>query len=151
MKQYKRIGHCKTFRPHEFVYEKIELSEDFPTDKPDEECFRELLERIEAMAKISYPWLFEQEEKLPNGIAKYSIPGYRMDVMKYPLTPNEVTNDNEQPPEQKPLLQLIQESKTIKELQGWKLLVQVEKDETKKRELLIAYDEMFEKLKGEKV
>jgi hypothetical protein len=58
----KRISHYKTYQPHQFCYEKIELSLEFPLDRPDEECFREILDRIEAMAKIAYPWLYEEKK-----------------------------------------------------------------------------------------
>jgi hypothetical protein len=153
MKQYKRIGHQKTYQAHQFCYEKIELSEDFPIDKPDEECFRELLERIEAMAKVAYPWLYEEEKTFAwSSKFKFSpeVP-YGLTVEAPPLMEKIV----EDQPEEKPLLQLIQESESARELESWKLLIQVEKDEVKKRELFVAYEQKMDvfkngKLKGDK-
>jgi hypothetical protein len=126
----KRISHYKTYNPHQFIYDKIELSEDFPTEKPDEECFRELLERIEAMAKVAYPWLYEQEKPFVNSLAtKAFINAY-----------SEPERFEAEEPEQKPLLQLIQESKTLRELKSWELLIKVEKDKVKREELSTTYE-----------
>lgn len=152
--KYKRIGHQKTYKPFEFVYEKIELTEDFPIDKPDEECIKELSSRIEAMARIIYPHLYEEmplyrkmEELSPElktvhwetgGKSIYSIPK------------NQIPDTNHsEPEEQKPLLQLIQESKTVGELKAYHLLVKVEKDKEKREELSLAYDAVLEALQNQ--
>lgn len=66
--KYKTIGHHKTFNVNQFCYEKIYLQEEFPSDKPDAECIKELSERIDAMAKEVYPWLFDNgKPKQPIG------------------------------------------------------------------------------------
>jgi hypothetical protein len=143
----KRISHYKTYNPHQFIYDKIELSEDFPTDKPDEECFRELLERIEAMAKVAYPWLYdiqvnpEYAHLLKEEPKWHTYGGVQVKASPLIMTPQEVPV-----PEQKPLLQLIQESKTVSELKSWELLIKVEKDKGKRKELSEAYDKMLDAL-----
>ena len=55
----KRISFYQTWNPHQFHYDKLEISQEFPIDKPDEECIAELKQRIENMARVVYPWLFE--------------------------------------------------------------------------------------------
>jgi hypothetical protein len=57
-KNLKTISHLRTFRITDFFYEKIGLEDNFPSDKPDEECIQELHDRIEAMARRVYPDLF---------------------------------------------------------------------------------------------
>ena len=141
--KYKRIGHQKTYKPFEFVYEKIELTEDFPIDKPDEECIKELVDRIENMAKVAYPNLYGKGAKIEVN------PEYRHLLSQNPTSeiynqPATVTHS--EPEEQKPLLQLIQESKTEKELKAWRLLIQVQKN---KDELQKAYDEKMEQLQNQ--
>lgn len=131
--KYKRIGHQKTYKPFEFVYEKIELTEDFPIDKPDEECIKELVDRIENMAKVAYPNLYNDTPVFVSPVNSVPWAG-KVNGNSY------ASSSTELEPEQKPLLQLIQESKTVKELEGWKLLINLEKDKDKKRELLIAYE-----------
>jgi hypothetical protein len=136
MKQYKRIGHQKTYQAHQFCYEKIELSEDFPTDKPDEECFRELLERIEALAKVAYPWLFEEEIPTQKSwpVTSYKIPGGPFEV-------NGKTNEHVQPlsPKDNYLLEINQctNTESLKALRFLAKTLKVEKD---KQEVEEAYE-----------
>jgi hypothetical protein len=134
--KYKRIGHQKTFNPFEFVYEKIELTEDFPVDKPDEDCIKELSSRIEAMARTIYPNLYEQEKPFVNSLAtKAFINAY-----------SEPERFEPPEPEQKPLLQLIQESDSVAELKSWNVLIAVEKDNDTRKNLRDTYDKRMKLL-----
>lgn len=151
--KYKRIGHQKTYKPFEFVYEKIELTEDFPIDKPDEECIKELVERIESMAKVAYPNLYQQEKSFVSALAASlrSASNPYPEPVSVSLSETHFTNGKynveEQPQEeQKPLLQLIQESKTVRELNSWRVLMAVAKN---KDELHKAYDEKMEQLQNQ--
>ena len=55
---YKTIYHCKTIQVQQYVNDKIGLEDSFPKEKPDAECIKELNDRIEEMAKVTYPWLY---------------------------------------------------------------------------------------------
>jgi hypothetical protein len=114
-----------------FLNMKIGLEASLSEGDNIEECYNELSRKAKQLAA------FESRAETIQPIMK---------TTHWQSPTSTVTDITHSEPEQKPLLQLIQESKTIPELRGWQLLIQVEKDETKKRELLMAYDKMYEKL-----
>jgi hypothetical protein len=161
MKQYKRIGHQKTYQAHQFCYEKIELSEDFPTDKPDEECFRELLERIEALAKIAYPWLFNEwvsetsyivpgDEFGPAG-KMASLPKDFVKTANITLTDAHRVNGKEKPlsPKDNYLLEINQCTNT-ESLKALRFLAKTLKVEADKKEVEKAYETKLAELTNKK-
>lgn len=59
----KTISYTKTFQVYQFVNDKISIEDTFPSTVSDEECFRQLMERVDALGKIAYPHLYEEKER----------------------------------------------------------------------------------------
>jgi hypothetical protein len=145
----KRISHYKTYNPHQFIYDKIELSEDFPTDKPDEECFRELLERIEAMAKVAYPWLFEEAKPFVSQLASaFNNLGNPYSKVEAP-TFVDARHIIKPKPHEPVTEEILRECKTISDLEWWFDAIDAKNGE-ERTSLWNVYDEMFEKFSKEK-
>jgi hypothetical protein len=55
----KTLGWIRHYQVSERLYEKIYLEDSYPKEMPDDECYDDLLNRIEAQARRQYPHLFE--------------------------------------------------------------------------------------------
>jgi len=136
MGKTKTITHVKTFQTSQFHFDKIGLEDTFPSEKPDIECIQELSERIGAMAKELYPWVFAN-----GSAAKVLVPYGMVENIEIPIIPSKREVEQEEA-----ILDKILHSETIKELKSWKILITVEKDPNKKFELNSAYDMKMKEL-----
>ena len=112
------------------VNDKVDAEVTYAIDEeyqPIETIIPELKKRVDDTVRTMYPHLYAEDKIISDNSKANGV-------------------YTEPPTEQKPLLQLIQESKTIKELKSWGLLIKVEKDMIKRMELSVAFDQMHEKL-----
>jgi hypothetical protein len=129
----KTITYIKTFQVGQFNFDKIGIEYSFDLGEPDEACILELSQRVDAMAKKLYPWVFTIDGSVVAA----------GDTIEIPIIPKK----KEEPPEDSfSLLDKIKNSTNPKELKSWELLIKVEKDKEKKRELQEAYDKKMDEL-----
>jgi hypothetical protein len=130
MKQFKTISHIRTYQIGQFFFEKIGLEDTFPKEKPDEECIKELMERIEKMARVAYPSLFQESAALYS-LSNGGLTRVAETITSQPLSVGEEALIN---------------CKSIPDLEKYLDLIDKVKDKEEKRKLFLAYDNKFAEL-----
>lgn len=142
---YKTIYHCKTIQVQQYVNDKIGLEDSFPKEKPDAECIRELNDRIEEMAKIAYPWLYEQKQ--PKG---YSV-NANGETFYIPNKVNGIETNSVTVTDLPPLEHRIRSCMSINELELCEKKIDEIKDQKEKTRHWLIYDEIYAKLQKQTV
>lgn len=142
--KYEKIIFIYPFSIGSFLNAKVGLEATIEEGDNYIDCFHRLRKDVKEMASIEQGNIYDappMSAYLQDEVGKVALP-------KDFLKTSEIKFAKPSPPEpeQKPLMQLIQESKTPTELKGWNLLIKAEKEQEKKRELLLAYDAKMREL-----
>ena len=139
-----KISYQVTIPVQSFVYDKIGVEASVDSDSEDiSECFDQLKRTADGLCRQAYPHLYSNGGSI-NSI-RVSVPyGMAEDSIEIPLT---LPRQDPEPEENISLLDRIKNSANVRELEGWRLLVSIEKDEKKKSELQSAYDKKMGELK----
>lgn len=133
----KTISAIKTYPIQQFVYDKIGLEDTFPSSVPDEECIKQLHERIEAMARAAYPWYFAAGKKIEVNPEYTHL--LERDEAQEKITENIITKGVG-------IEGTIRQCTTLKELELYFKIIDKKPDSEEKQKLWGVYDEQYEKL-----
>lgn len=133
----KTISYTKTFQVYQFVNDKISIEDTFPSTVSDEECFRQLMERVDALGKIAYPHLFEStqvwscSEKRNVGKENYNvnIEDYKNKISTTPPPVIDISKEKQQFPSIEEEINACTHVDGITGLESYRTFVENKKDQ----------------------